>query len=336
MTAAAIVGCLGTDMSAEERRFYRDADPLGFILFQRNCVSRQQVRRLVDELREAVGRDDAPVLIDQEGGRVARLRPPGWRAAPAAGRIGALAESSRAAAVEAARLNARILAAELSELGITVDCAPVLDLRLPGAHEVIGDRAFGPDPEIVAELGRAMCLGLLDGGVLPVVKHIPGHGRALADSHEALPVVDAPLAELERTDFLPFRLLREMPWAMTAHVVYAAVDPNRPATTSPEMIARVVRGHIGFDGVLISDDLSMEALQGSVGERSRRAIAAGCDLVLHCNGNRDEMAQVVEAAGPIAAKTRERLARGNAMATRAMVGEPGAAQARLDELLMTA
>src|SRR3990172_9532156 len=270
-----ILGCAGPTPDAPERRFFRAADPLGFILFKRNCTAPKQVRLLVAELRDAVGRADAPVLIDQEGGRVARLGPPHWRTPPPAPRFGLLAARDRDAAAEAARVNARLLAADLAELGITVDCAPVLDLRLPGAHDVIGDRAFHSDPEVVALLGRAVAEGLLAGGVIPVVKHMPGHGRAMIDSHAALPRVATSRSELEHTDFRPFRALNDLPWGMTAHVVYEAIDPERPASTSPVVIGEVIRGHIGFDGLLVSDHLSMQALQGRLADRTRAALAAG-------------------------------------------------------------
>ncbi len=333
MTTAAILGCAGPVLSAEERQFFRDADPLGFILFQRNCESPEQVRQLIHDVRAAVGRAHAPVLIDQEGGRVARLKPPHWRAAPAAGRFGALAAADRSAALEAARLNATLMGHELAELGITVDCAPVLDLQHPGAHAgVVGDRALGTEPELVAELGRAVCEGLLAAGVTPVIKHMPGHGRALVDSHHDLPRVDAPLAELRRTDFVPFLRLAEMPWGMTCHVVYATIDPEHPATASAKVIADIIRGELGFDGLLLTDDLSMKALQGSLSERAARSLAAGCDVALHCNGKLAEMREVAEAAGPLSPAAQRRLAR--------TAGRPAAAaldlragQLRLDSLL---
>jgi beta-N-acetylhexosaminidase len=330
---AVIFGCEGPALGAWERAFFADCDPLGFILFARNCETPDQVRALVADLRAAIGRDDAPVLIDQEGGRVARLRPPHWRAAPAAARFGALAARDRGAAREAVRVNAGLLAAELAALGISVDCVPVLDLRAPGAHDVIGNRSFGADPELVADLGRALCEGLLSGGVIPVVKHIPGHGRAMVDSHERLPVVAASRDELEDTDFRPFAALADAPWAMTAHVVYTAIDPDDPATTSARVIGEVIRGHIGFDGVLVSDDLSMQALRGGLAERAGAALAAGCDLALHCNGVRAEMTAVAGAAGEIGPETARRLA-----AAAARVGVPealdaGPLTARLDAML---
>ena len=320
-------------MSGEERAFFRDADPLGFILFQRNCVDPGQVRALVAEMRECVGRADAPVLIDQEGGRVARLKPPHWRAPPAPGRFGTLAATDRAGAAEAVHLNARLIAAELVSLGISVNCLPVLDIPQPGTDAVVGDRAFGATPELVTFLGRAACEGSLDGGVLPVIKHIPGHGRARVDSHTALPLVPASLAELERGDFAPFRALSRMPWAMTGHVVYESVDAGAPATTSVPVIERIIRGHMGFDGVLVSDDLSMQALDGTLGGRAAAALAAGCDVALHCNGNMDEMGDVATATGPLSDAAMARIAEGEAMRRRPDDFDGAAAVARLDELL---
>lgn len=291
---AIILGCAGPALSAQERAFFRDADPLGFILFRRNCESPEQVAALVAGLRASVGRADAPVLIDQEGGRVARLRPPHWPAHPPAGVIGALALRDRAAGLEAARLNGRLLAHTLLGLGITVDCAPVCDVPVEGAHDIIGDRAFGRDPVLVADLSRAFAEGMLAGGVLPVVKHIPGHGRAFADSHAELPVVDAPRDVLEATDFAPFRALADLPLAMVAHVVLTAVDPAAPASTSATVIRDVVRGpSIGFQGLLFSDDLSMGALRGTMAERTRAVLAAGCDVALHCNGAMPDMVEAV-------------------------------------------
>jgi beta-N-acetylhexosaminidase len=337
MTIAAILGCAGPTLSDTERAFFHDADPLGFILFQRNCQTPDQVRTLVEDLRESVERADAPVLIDQEGGRVARLKAPAWRAVPAAGRFGELARRGRGAALEAVRLNAELLARELADLGITVGCAPVLDLRLPGQNDaVVGDRAFGDDPELVAELGRAACQGFLAGGVLPVIKHVPGHGRATVDSHHALPRVDASLDELRRADFVPFRLLRDMPVAISAHVVYMAVDPDQPATTSRIVIEQIIRGDIGFTGLLISDDLSMQALSGSIGDRARRALTAGCDVALHCNGKIAEMEEVVAAAAPLAGAARERVERAQALVARPQAFDIAGAQSRLDTLLAIA
>ena len=290
---AAIFGCRGLQLDAQESQFFADVNPVGFILFQRNCDNPEQVRRLVDDLRECVGRADAPVLIDQEGGRVQRLVPPHWRKAPAATRFAKLASIDLDLAVQAAHLNARLIARELSLLGVTVDCTPVLDLPQAGSDPIIGDRAYGTDPAMVAALGRAVCEGFLAGGVLPVIKHIPGHGRADVDSHMALPVVSASVAELTNTDFSPFVALSDMPWAMTAHVVYTQIDSENPATTSANVID-VIRRQIGFTGILLSDDLSMQALSGSMGKRVTDSLSAGCDIVLHCNGKMDEMTDIAD------------------------------------------
>ena len=329
---AVVLGCTGEELSPEERRFFRAADPVGFILFRRNCRDPAQVRDLVGSLREAIGRDDAPILIDQEGGRVARLGPPHWRRYPSAGRLGSLPDPRAAAA---ARLGARLIADDLRGLGITVDCLPVLDLPVPGADPVIGDRAYGNDPGRVANLGRAVCEGLIAGGVLPVIKHIPGHGRAALDSHHACPVVETGPDELSRTDFAPFRALAGMPWAMTAHIVYMAIDPTAPATLSKRVISQAIRGAIGFDGVLVSDDLSMRALGGEVGERAARALAAGCDLVLHCNGDLREMEAIATATGPISARAAGRLAQAEALRCRSAPSgfDRREAEMRFDSLL---
>jgi beta-N-acetylhexosaminidase len=334
---AVIFGCAGPALSDTERAFFAEADPLGFILFARNVETPVQVRRLTRALRDAVGRNDAPILIDQEGGRVARLKPPHWRLPPPAATFGALARRDPATAGEAARLNGRLIAAELADLGITVDCAPVADLPAQGAHGVIGDRAYGDDPDGIVRLARAMADGLLDGGVLPVLKHIPGHGRARADSHAELPSVDAPRALLEQTDFAPFRALRDLPWAMTAHVRYTAIDPARPATTSAIVIAEIVRRHIGFDGLLLSDDLSMNALAGGLADRARDALTAGCDVALHCNGRLDEMRAIAAVVPRLAPPAALRLARGEALRRRGGIDEtPGAMLGRLTRLLAAA
>jgi beta-N-acetylhexosaminidase len=292
---------------------FRDADPFGFILFARNIVSPPQVRALTDDLRDCVGRADAPVLVDQEGGRVARLKPPYWRVAPPAACFGALYADAPEAALEAARLNARLIAADLVPCGIDVDCAPVLDVTVPGAHGIIGDRAFGDTPAVVAALGRAQAEGLLAGGVMPVMKHLPGHGRARADSHVELPVVEASRAVLEASDFVPFRALADLPWAMTAHVLYRSISGNRPATTSDVLVRDVIRGHIGFDGLLLTDDLSMGALAGSYAERVRASLAAGCDVVLHCNGDMAQMREIAAATKALTPQAQARIGRAGAL-----------------------
>ena len=306
---AMVLGCAGEALDDGERRFLADVDPAGFILFKRNCESPAQTQALIGALREAVGRPDAPVLIDQEGGRVVRLGPPHWRAPPAPALLGALAEVDGDAGVRAAWLNARLMAVDLLALGFTVNCVPVLDLRFVGASKVVGDRSLGADPRLVARLGRAVADGLRAGGIVPAVKHLPGHGRATGDSHAVLPRVDAPLKALRARDFVPFRALRDAPVGLTAHVCYAALDPERPGTLSPKVIGEAVRGAIGFDGLLVTDDLSMGALTGSVGQRASAALAAGCDLALHCNGIRDEMEEVAAAAAKLAGRARERFDR---------------------------
>ncbi len=333
---AMVLGCSGPVLTETERRFFQDTDPLGFILFARNCVTPDQVRALVTDLRDSVGRADACVLIDQEGGPVARLKPPHWRAAPAAARFAELAKPGAGGAeraADAARLNARLIAAELADLGITVNCAPVLDVPQPGADAIIGERAAGDTPALAARLGRAACEGFLDGGVLPVLKHIPGHGRATVDSHLALPVVDASWEDLDEVDFAPFRAMNTMPWAMTAHVVYRAVDDSRPATTSAPVIEMAIRGAIRFDGVLISDDLSMQALKGGLDRRADAALAAGCDLVLHCNGDMGEMEAVAAACSPLSEAARARLGRAESMRRPPQPLDREDARARLEELL---
>ena len=299
MRTRAIYGCAGTTLSNAEIGFFKDAQPWGFILFGRNIVEAGQVRALVDALRETVNDIRAPVLIDQEGGRVARLKPPHWKERAPVARIGALHESNAEAAHEAAYLHARLIAHDLAALGINVDCAPVLDVPVEGASDVIGDRALSSDPAVVVDLGRAMIEGFIDGGVLPVMKHAPGHGRATADSHLELPRVNTPRESLSMTDFIPFRGLAHCPMAMTAHVVFEAIDPRRPATTSPRVIKDVIRGEIGYEGLLLSDDLSMKALDGSLAKRARAALLAGCDIVLHCNGGLDEMREVAGEAKPL-------------------------------------
>ncbi|MFI4987725.1 MAG: beta-N-acetylhexosaminidase [Alphaproteobacteria bacterium] len=333
---AAILGCAGRHLGEAEGRFFRASNPLGFILFARNCETPAQVRALVASLRATIGRADAPVLIDQEGGRVARLTPPHWRKAPAAGRFGALAERSLERARRAAWLNARLMAAELAALGITVDCAPVLDLAAPGGHGIIGDRAFGSDPGRVAALGRSVCDGLAAGGVQPVIKHIPGHGRARADSHVELPEVDTPWAELRATDFAPFKALADQPWAMTAHVRFSAIDAVLPATTSRRLIDEVIRGDLGFAGALLSDDLGMRALAGGFGERAAASLAAGCDVVLHCSGVLAEMAAVMAAVPALGGAAAARVGRALSLRGTAGAFDAVSAAAELDALLAAA
>jgi len=334
--SAVAFGCLGTVLSNDERRFYRDCDPLGFILFARNCRTPEQVYALVKDLRASVGREDAPVLIDQEGGRVQRLKPPHWSAYLSARKlVKAAGKVDPDKVAEAVFLNARLMAHDLVALGIDVNCTPVLDIPGPGAHEVIGDRAYGNTPNEVAHVARKVCDGLLSGGVLPVIKHIPGHGRAMADSHLQLPIVTASRSELHQVDFSPFRQLADMPWAMTGHLVYPELDPDYPVTHSSTIISDVIRTDIGFDGVLCTDDLSMNALGGGYRQRAELALAAGCDLVLHCNGDMTEMKAVAEGLGPLSGKAVERLRRGDDLRRACLDPTPfdaDAARARLHHL----
>ena len=333
MPNAVIFGLSGPVLSDRERRFFAQSDPLGFILFARNCEAPEQLRTLVESLREVVGREDAPILIDQEGGRVARLGPPHWRQAPPAAPFGALAQRDLERAKQAVRLNAHLIGSELTALGIDVDCAPVLDVPVPGSHDIIGDRAYSTDPALVGMLGRASVEGFLEAGVIPVVKHVPGHGRASVDSHLDLPVVQTPLDELRRTDFVPFAALADAPWAMTAHVVYSAIDPDQPATISRKVVETIIRREIGFDGVLVSDDLGMKALSGEVGDRAAAALAAGCDVALHCGGAMDEMQAVAAAVGPLGDASLVRLKRAKATAAKPGKVDLSATVSQLDALM---
>src|SRR6202022_848530 len=330
---AFITGVSGTELSAEEREFVRVERPWGFILFKRNIETPEQVIRLITELRVEVGEPDAPVLIDQEGGRVQRLGPPHWPVYPPGAVFGVLYDIDRSLGLTAARLSARLMAADLIELGVTGDCLPLGGVPVAGADAVIGDRAYGTEPDKVAAIARAVTEGLEQGGILPVLKHIPGHGRATADTHFRLPVVDTARAELQRTDFAAFQALADLPMAMTAHVVFSALDPAQPATTSATIIDQVIRGMIGFQGLLMSDDVSMNALAGSLAERSRAIFAAGCDMVLHCNGKFDEMRQVAAETPELSGKALERARR--ALATRRVpqAFDRLAARAELDALM---
>ena len=305
---AAIYGIEGFALTDEERSFFRDAEPAGYILFKRNCESQEQLLRLTDSLRAIDGRDDLPILIDQEGGRVARMRPPEWPAFPAAERFSNLYQAAPSSAIEAVRANARALALMLRSAGVNVNALPLLDVRQEGATDIIGDRALGSDPMQVAALGRAVLDGMASVGVVGIIKHMPGHGRALVDSHKELPVVTASAAELE-TDLEPFERLAASPMGMTAHVVYTAWDAERPASLSPIVIRDIIRERIGFDGLLMSDDLGMEALKGDFGDRAAGVVAAGCDLALHCSGKMDEMVAVAGAVPAISAEGHDRLTR---------------------------
>ena len=307
-----IFGIAGESVSAEERALFKACDPAGYILFGRNIRDRAQVRALTDELREIAGREDLFVMIDQEGGRVARMRQPEWPDCPPAGNFGDLYEIAPSTAIEAARCNARALGAMLAQVGITADAAPVLDIRYPGASDIVGDRAFGEEPMRVAALGRGTLEGLRASGVAGIIKHMPGHGRALVDSHLALPTVAANGWDMER-DLAPFRALNKAPAGMTAHIIYTAWDDQRPASLSQRVIGDIIRDAIGFDGLLMSDDLDMKALNGPVDELAEAVVAAGCDLALNCWARMDEMSAIAARLPQMTDKARERLDRAMAM-----------------------
>jgi beta-N-acetylhexosaminidase len=330
---AFITGVSGPELTAPERDFLRAERPWGFILFKRNVDSPAQVTRLVAELRETVGEPDAPVLIDQEGGRVQRLGPPHWPVYPPGAVFGSLYDVDPALGLKVAQLSNRLIASDLAELGITVDCLPLADVPVAGADAVIGNRAYGTEPAKVAAIARAVTDGLEQGGVLPVLKHIPGHGRATADSHFRLPTVDTAREELERTDFAAFIPLADLPMAMTAHVVFCTLDPAQPATTSATIIQQVIRGGIGFQGLLMSDDVSMNALAGSIAERTRAIVGAGCDMVLHCNGKLDEMREVASQTPELSGKALERAVKALASRQAPQPFDRRAARAELDALL---
>jgi beta-N-acetylhexosaminidase len=332
MARAFITGMAGTTISPEEASFFRDASPWGLILFKRNIDSPAQVAAITVHFRDVVGWN-APVLVDQEGGRVQRLGPPHWPAYPPGAAYAALYEIDKERGLEAARLGGRLIAEDLAAIGIDVDCVPVADVPVAGSDRVIGDRAFGDTPAQVAALAGAQADGLMAAGVLPVVKHLPGHGRATADSHLNLPVVDTDRATLEKTDFAAFRPLSSLPLGMTAHVVFSAIDAVQPATTSAIMIRDVIRGSIGFEGLLMSDDVSMGALSGTLAERSRAALAAGCDLVLHCNGDLAEMCEVADASPVLAGEAAKRAERALALRQRRNDIDLAAARARFSSLM---
>src|SRR6202047_5384626 len=330
---AFITGVSGPDLSAAEREFMRSERPWGFILFKRNIETPAQVSLLVRELRESINDPEAPVLVDQEGGRVQRFGPPHWPIYPPGAVFGALYDIDRALGLSAARLSARLIAADLLEPGVTVDCLPLADVPVPEADAVIGNRAYGTEPQKVAAIARAGTEGLEQGGILPVRKHIPGHGRATADTHFRLPVVDTPRTELERLDFAAFQPLADLPMAMTAHVVFSALDPAQPATTSATMVDQVIRGVIGFQGLLMSDDVSMNALAGSIAERTRAIFAAGCDVVLHCNGKLDEMRDVARETPELSGKALERARKALASRKPPKPFDRVAARAELDAVI---
>ncbi|KLI64246.1 beta-N-acetylhexosaminidase [Aurantiacibacter marinus] len=302
----AIFGLSGPKLTDDERAFFKEADPAGYILFARNCDNREQLRALTDELRAIHGRNRLLISIDQEGGRVVRMKPPEWDRYPPQGVFAKLYEIAPASAIQAARANAQLLALDLTEVGITVDYLPLLDVPIKGSHDVIGDRAMGYEPMQVAALGRAVLDGLARGGVAGCIKHMPGHGRATVDSHKDLPLVTASAEELE-TDIAPFAKLNEAPMAMTAHIRFTAWDAERPATQSEYVIEKIIRQRIGFGGLLLTDDIDMEALDGSVPERSARAIAAGCDIVLNCWGKQRDMTGIVAALPAMSQATATRL-----------------------------
>jgi len=332
-TRAFITGVSGTELNAAEREFIRAQRPWGFILFKRNIETPAQVIQLVNELRKEAGRTDAPILIDQEGGRVQRFGPPHWPAYPAGSVFGRLYDLDPELGLTAARLSARLIAADLADLGVTVDCLPLADVPVAGADAVIGNRAYGTEPGKVAAIARAVTKGLEQGGILPVLKHIPGHGRATADTHFRLPVVETSKAELERTDFAAFQPLADLPMAMTAHVVFSALDPAHPATTSATIIHQVIRGVIGFQGLLMSDDVSMNALAGSIAERTRAILAAGCDMVLHCNGKLDEMREVARETPELSGQALQRAERALASRKAPQAFDRRQARAELDALI---
>jgi beta-N-acetylhexosaminidase len=333
MLSAFIAGLAGTELTAREAALLREARPCGVILFARNVRDPEQVRRLTDAARAAIGADDVLVLIDQEGGRVARLKPPHWRVLPPAAAYGQLYQRDADAALRSAWLAARLTAADLSALGINTDCAPVLDVPVPGSHDIIGDRAYGTAPDQVAALGRAVAEGFMAGGVLPVIKHIPGHGRATKDSHHDLPVVTAARGDLDANDFATFRALADLPAAMTAHVVFTAVDAQAPASTSVRLIKEVIRGAIGFDGLLMSDDLGMRALTGSIADRAEAVLAAGSDLALLCSGEAAETESVAAVVPPLQGPAEARFARACAVFRQQAAFDVAEAEACLGEVL---
>ena len=332
MSSAAIYGCSGHRLTEAERAFFAEVRPWGFILFRRNIDHPDQVRALTAELRDSIGNPHAPILIDQEGGRVQRMGPPHWPKYPPAEAY-LKATDDPVTARELVRLGARLMAHDLKAVGVNVNCAPVLDVPVPGAHDIIGDRAWAQDPDTVAQLGRAAAEGMLAGGVLPVIKHLPGHGRAFADTHKELPTVHADLETLDAWDFAPFRALSDMPIAMTAHIVFTAIDRKRPATQSTKAI-KLIRERLGFGGLLLSDDLVMNALSGTLTERAQAALRAGCDLVIHWNGDLAEMRQVADGVGVLKGKAAKRAEAALARIVREPEPlDPQVAHARFDAML---
>jgi beta-N-acetylhexosaminidase len=302
-----IIDCLAGKLTADEKALFSEIKPFGFILFKRNCENPNQLKALTDEFREVTGDEDIPILIDQEGGRVARLGPPQWRKSPSAAMIAKIYDDDPDLALTVAEANAFIMASELKEVGINVDCAPVIDLLYEGAHCVIGDRSYGAHWERVTRLGLAVAEGFLSGGVIPMIKHIPGHGRSVVDSHQSLPVVDCSLDVLRASCFKPFKKLNHLPCAMTAHIIYSDIDPTYPATLSKKVIKNIIRDEIGFTSVLISDDISMKALTGTALDNARNSIEAGCDLALYCNASFEERETVLKGLNDISSKDNARL-----------------------------
>jgi len=334
MTIGAFIsGCEGLSLSAQEVAFFERNNPWGLILFKRNVESPEQVSALTSHFRKITGRVNAPVLIDQEGGRVQRMGPPVWRKYPAANKYSVLYDSDPLRALKLARLITRLMAKDLFDVGINVDCLPVLDVPQPGSHEIIGDRAYGVTPERVSVLARAAVTGLMEGGVLGIIKHIPGHGRATSDSHKALPRVDTGYDELLHSDFLPFAALADIPMAMTAHVVYSALDANNPATMSKKIISGIIRDEFGYDGLIMTDDLSMHALTGDFADRASRAIAAGCDVTLHCNGNMSEGEAVAEGSGVLSGESLARAEQALSRCCHPLPFDQEAAEQAVDELM---
>lgn len=323
--SAVIFGCAGLALTDEEKQFFSEVNPLGFILFSRNIATPEQLKTLIQSLRETIDREDAPILIDQEGGRVSRLKSSYWQKYPPVQVFGDMYEKGALTALKAAHRISRLMGRDMREVGINVDCAPVLDVPVAGSDDtVLGDRTFSNNPHTVGSLGAAICEGLMEEGITPVVKHMPGHGRAVVDSHFHLPEVDTDLATLERTDFMPFKYLASAPWGMTAHVLYTAIDAHKPASLSEKIIQDIIRGEIGFKGFLVCDDLSMKALSGfgTLSDLTVEALAAGCDAVLHCNGDMDEMEMIASTVSPLSARAMERFVRAQEMRAKAFKCAP--------------
>lgn len=308
-----VFGCLQTEVTPQERRFFENFNPFGFILFKRNCQSPDQVQRLIRELRLTVGREDLPIFIDQEGGRVSRLQPPGWSQYPPARLFGLIYRNDPKWAYEAIKLYSRVVSYDLARLGITVNCAPVVDLYYKGASPAIGDRAISRKPAVTAELARIQAETFLDNGIIPVIKHFPGHGRLRADPHQMTSLIEATRAELESEDFVPFELLKDLPVGMNSHAIFTALDPHTPASLSPYIHKEIIRGRLGYDGLMLSDDINMKALSGTAGDLARRVQAAGSEIILHCNANMEEMLAIVHALQPISDQTLQRWERAKSM-----------------------